>query len=163
VPAEKDSASDPKLPWYDASKGPLQVGDARVQIGHVLVGPVRMQGILGQEETPDPYLGIQLFIQNGGKTRKIDYPGRSRRSPADVRLVDNFGNIYRRRDPDPLSQVLGQVRETKSIHPGERLEDLLVFEKPLPNVQSLRLELPASAVGGSGTFRFQIPKNMIGR
>jgi hypothetical protein len=104
-----------------------------------------------------------VFIQNVSQTRKIDYPGWSRSSSAQLRLTDNFGNVYKRYDPGLLDTIIGQVREPTSIHPGDRLEDLLVFEKPLPNVQALRLELPASAVGGSGSFRFLIPKSMIRR
>jgi len=52
--------------------------------------------------------------------------------------------------------VAGHVR-TASLAPGKYVEDVLVFEPPAADVQSLRLELPAEACGRSGVFRFQIP------
>jgi hypothetical protein len=161
--APEKEPPQPDLPWHDASKGPLQLGDARVQVGYVIVSPVRLQGVVERSETPESYVGVQVFIQNVSQTRKIDYPGWSRSSSAQLRLTDNFGNVYKRYDPGLLDTIIGQVREPTSIHPGERLEDLLVFERPLPNVQALRLELPAAAVGGSGSFRFLIPRSMIRR
>ena len=47
---------------------------------------------------------------------------------------------------------------------GFRAEgDVLVFEEPLANADSLRLELPASAFGGTEAVRFEIPKSVIVR
>jgi hypothetical protein len=50
-----------------------------------------------------------------------------------------------------------------SVHPGKSVEDVVVFEEPVARAEYLRLELPASAFGGTGKLRFQIPKSMIER
>jgi hypothetical protein len=47
------------------------------------------------------------------------------------------------------------------IHPGKFTEDTLFYETPLDNISYLHLELPASAFGGTGMLRLQIPKSMI--
>jgi hypothetical protein len=38
---------------------------------------------------------------------------------------------------------------------------VVVFEGPVARAEYLRPELPASAFGGTGKLRFQIPKSMI--
>jgi hypothetical protein len=48
-----------------------------------------------------------------------------------------------------------------SIWPGKSVEDVVVFEEPVVRAEYLRLELPASAFGGTGKLRFQIPTEMI--
>jgi hypothetical protein len=50
-----------------------------------------------------------------------------------------------------------------SIRPGKSVEDVIVFEESVARAEYLRLELPASAFGGTGKLRFQIPKSMIER
>jgi hypothetical protein len=161
-PAEEPAAPAKELPWFDISRNPYQVDDVRLRLGHVIVGRVQ-QVLIERSETPDDCLGVQLRIENIGKTRKIDYRGWATSAASSIRLHDNFGNPYRRREPDLLSTFVGQVREPTAIHPGEHVDDLLVFEKPIPKISYLRLELPAAALGGTGTFRLHIPGSVIRR
>src|SRR5207248_2470 len=77
------------------------------------------------------------------------------------RLTDDRGQTYRRVSFAPGTDLAGSSGDT-FLTPGKPIVDLLVFEAPpLEGIQFLRLELPASAFGGAGTLRFQIPKASI--
>jgi hypothetical protein len=78
------------------------------------------------------------------------------------RLTDNLGNRYKRITFGLGTTVVGRVNQ-ESIHPGKTVDDVLVFEEPLANADVLRLGLPASAFGGTGEIKFEIPKSMIRR
>jgi hypothetical protein len=166
IPAERPGASAAEsIPVYDAGKGPITIGDVRIQVGWVVVNHVNYEEILEKARSQEKYLGIQVRIENGGMTRKIDYKGWA--SLVNVfggaTLTDNVGNSYNRKNFGLGTQIVGQVQEATSIYPGKSVEDLLVFETPLDNIQHLQLELPGSTVGVGGKIRIQIPKAMIRR
>lgn len=186
------SSAEKEAPWTDASKGAIQHGDFRVQLGAVVVRNVRIKDVLGDETvSPTKNLTIQVFLDNMNATRKLDYQGWSgatanvvgladllggaarnkgttSESPSAsestaASLTDNFGNSYKRLSLDLGAQVPGQITSATSVYPGKRIEDLLVFEPPIDKLQYLRLNLPATAFGGTGNVRLQIPKAMIYR
>jgi hypothetical protein len=151
-----------------------------------------MKSILdGDVETPQKYLGIQIYVGNASRTKKMDYRGWSGAvKPTDINdalkglgreggsglsdlmavggkyaatVTDNFGNTYKRFTPTLGEEIPGQVSTVTSIYPEKTMEDLLVFELPLDNVEYLHLELPAGACGMTGKVYLQIPKSMITR
>jgi hypothetical protein len=155
-----------QLPLHDASKGPIAFGDVRIQVGWVVVSFVKYQDVLEQAQSPDKYLGIQIRIQNVSTVRKVEYGGWAalRLSlSSSATLTDDLGNTYKLKNFGLLCPIVGQIQEPTSIYPGQTVEDLLVFEKPVENVSSLRLELQGSTVGGIGKIQIQIPKSMIHR
>lgn len=78
-------------------------------------------------------------------------------------LTDNFENSYQLLSLNLGEEIPGQINKRTPVYPGQRVEDLLVFEPPIDKVQFLRLKLPATAFGGTGSIRLQIPKKMIYR
>jgi hypothetical protein len=74
-------------------------------------------------------------------------------------LKDDTGNSYSR-CYFGISEVVGQVDDGESIYPEKSLSDCLVFELPTDTCQALFLELPASAVGGSGALRMKLPRSL---
>lgn len=64
-------------------------------------------------------------------------------------------------DPD-LYLPLGAIEESKSLKPGEVLEDILIF-KDLPGdaASDYRLKLPAANLGYKGTLGFKIPQSFV--
>ena len=52
--------------------------------------------------------------------------------------------------------------EKGHLTPGRTVDEVLGFPVPAAKAESLRLELPASAFGETGEFRFRIPRSMIG-
>jgi hypothetical protein len=181
-----------KIIWLDAGKGPIAYEDLRVQVGMVLVSTVKIKSALEEHgETPSKHLGIQLYVGNASKTKKINYRGWSGATSAAglddalksitgggglggvmgvagknaATLTDNFGNPYKPFKANVVlgEEIPGQISAETSIYPERNIEDLLVFEPPLENIDYLRLELPAAACGMTGTLHLQIPKSMIRR
>ena len=148
--------------WTDASKGPVQHGDVRVELAAVTVRNIKLKDPLGEESVPaTKYLTISIHLVNMNATHKIDFLGWSAmESPAAV-LQDDSGKRYQRLCRGPGGEILGQARTAISLDPGKPLEDLLVFEPPMNEIRFLRLDLPATAFGDTGSLRFQIPKELI--
>ncbi len=152
--------------WADATKTSLQRSDVEVWLSAARVEFIRLD-MLGQDgQSQDKNLAIYIKIKNKSTTKKINYEswGGQDRLIEKHRpfLEDNFGNKYRGVSFGFGTKVVGQIKDV-SIHPDQVIDDLLVFETPLANVQYLRLTLPASAFGGNGDLRFQIPESVIQR
>jgi len=148
--------------WRDASKESIIRGDVRVKILSAKVGVPLFVGHSGNPahpKDPKPYLLIQVQLSNTHPNKKLDYKSWSV-SGTNLEPEDDFGNTYKPKrfaGGAPLGQLTAE-----SIYPNATIEDLLVFEPPIDTIKYLRLELPASAFGESGTLRFEIPKPWIG-
>jgi hypothetical protein len=75
-------------------------------------------------------------------------------------LVDNAERLYAQVPFDASSEVVGRWT-APTLLPGRAAGEFLVFTAPPAGIEYLRLKLPASALGGTSEFRFQVPKSMI--
>ncbi len=57
---------------------------------------------------------------------------------------------------------MGRV-DVQSLYPRKTGIDVLVFELPVERAGTLKLELPASNIGGTGMLRLSVPVAMIER
>ncbi len=159
----KSPPADQKADWVDAAKVSIQQENVRVRVRSVVV-----DFLTGKDfrdfKSKDKALKITIAITNTDQNRKLDYRGwgGSETSLADdaPHLSDSFVNTYKRVHFGLASRIDGQI-VSKSIYPGESVDDLLVYEKPVRSVEYLLLELPASNFGGTGKLRFRIPSAMI--
>ena len=120
----------------------------------------------GNKFSPGPYLVIRLVISYTGRTTAglpydpwADLAGKpSKHQP---RLADNKGQAYAQ---VTLDAGVKPARRSGDLHisPDDQVTEVLIFSPPLEEVDYLHLELPASAFGLAGNFRFLIPKSMIG-
>jgi hypothetical protein len=111
----------------------------------------------------EDFLQIYVYVKNTNMTKKLDFiswRGNSITASNGAKLTDNYTNNYKRiamtADFDEKYSRL-----STTIYPNEVFRDLLVFERPIPGVQWLHLELPATNYGGTGILRFEIPANKI--
>jgi hypothetical protein len=161
VPLAGEGA-EPAPDWVDASKHYAQIGDLRVRVMQVRRGPA------ASTDEPRPpgteeCLHIALRVYNAGTSRRLEYRGWG--LPADpggpaVVLLDDRGQTCRLRSLGPGGEAAGQVRSA-SIAPLRPIDDVLLFDLPAANVEFLRLELPAAAVGEAGTLRLQLPRSLF--
>jgi hypothetical protein len=67
----------------------------------------------------------------------------------------DIGNHYKAVGFGFGSDIVGQIK-SESIYPGQSVDDLLIFEVQVGAAKYLKLELPASNVGETGTIRLRI-------
>lgn len=161
----RQQRNEPFDNWLDASK-PVRVGDAQIWITGVRVGKVPLTDITGYAaESVENHLMITIRITNLNPVRKLDYRtwrGLDFAFEQDyATLEDNFGNRYKRVQFGLGSVPRGAVDGGESVYPNRSVVDMLVFEPPVPNVQSLNLTLPCANLGMEGIVRLRIPRAMI--
>jgi hypothetical protein len=155
------SSSD--LQWTIARDG-VQQQDVRVTVTNIKVDFTPIRSIGDPRPSGERLLLIGLHVENLSDVRKLDFRGFAGQfdfsGDATPNLRDNFGNKYKRISFGIDSQIVGQA-QNESVYPGKGIDDLLVFEVPVEKAEFLRLELPASAFGGEGKLRLEIPRDMI--
>jgi len=144
--------------WIDASKSAIERGDVRVKIISAVKGFPKLSA---QLKNPEEQLILTIDLYNRNSRRKLDYSGWGQRARINlaVKLTDDAENLYHLKTYVRVT-VEGQLT-TKSIYPRESIQDILVFERPIDDIEYLRLELPAGAFGEPGMLYFKIPKEMI--
>jgi hypothetical protein len=164
IPPDQGKSVRKPLPagdWFDATQGELQQQGVRIKITDVSVGGVIAKSE-GKRPTEVPCLAIRVRIANTGLVRWIKYrslTSAAAGTPA-LRLTDNTGRVIHLYQLPPGWKPDGPIDQA-SLPPGESAKDVLLFELPAAPVETFRLELPASAFEGVGTFRFQIPRSMV--
>jgi hypothetical protein len=140
----------------------LQSGDVSITIARLYTCPDFIPNGIGLGVTPSEDLfHIRIIISNLSKTQKIDFATWRSTPNGDsseqAKLADNYGNRYKMILFDPLPEYL---KNQDTIYPGQQIQDILAFQKPVEGVKWFHLELPASNFGQGGTIRFEIPPNI---
>lgn len=164
---EAASSQKPDGPQWAPAQHPVEQDGVVVRVLGGKIGVVKINKTFGgQSESSEDYLALKVTIRNTTTTKKIDYSSwtADRYSFGDrsAKLSDEHGNRYKRITLSLGDTVEGQT-SSASIRPGDNITDLLLFEEPIDAAKKLRLELPASAFGGEGYLRIEIPREMIRR
>ncbi len=126
VPLDGSGSKAPADAWPDANQNAVQQGSLRIRVGDL--------------RAKDGHLRIRLLLQHVGNSGGITYRSWATATMHDApRLTDPTGNSYQHRSIDV------QPGSVRSLQPGESATDVLTFDTPPGAVQSLKLELPASA------------------
>jgi hypothetical protein len=142
--------------WVDAGRAALQQDQVGVQVTGVTLGPVEVLGAQRKRTvTPEKYLVVRVRARRvAGQLRlradKEDEPDPVFERPRAV-LSDEAGTIYQAA-PIEIESDSGPMRGPS--------EEAFLFEAPAAGAK-LRLEIPAKAWGGAGSFRFALPSSMI--
>lgn len=151
--------------WVDASTNAVKLGDVRLDIVTVRIGPVDLQQRSSIVASPERYLTIGLRASYEGILSHqtpyepwADLAGSPSKHPPT--LTDNQDRTYSQKTFDPGWKVVGR-KDGDALNPGHQVKEVLVYPVPARSVEHLRLKLPASAFGLPGEFRFQIPRSMI--
>jgi hypothetical protein len=166
-------ATGREIVWVDASHDALVHGDVRLRVSSAAVETVKFVPVQGKQPPGARGLVIALRITNAGVERNINYTSWADSPRPQNKLTigpipevpvlsDNQGKTYALKALPAGWVVKGHVASA-SIPAGssKSLDDVLVFEAPPPNIEFLRLELPASGVGAAGRLHMEIPRQMI--
>jgi hypothetical protein len=144
----------------DAAQAALQQGGTRVQITKVWIEDGKIQGAAARKGRL-LLVRVQVHrVEEASKfaARKLELPP-SRSQSVQARLIDAAGKSYEALD---LAEAGGLENIRKSSRfPVALHEEVLVFPAPPPGQAHLRLEIAATAWGGTEPFRFTIPATMI--
>lgn len=165
-PAEVDQP----IQWRDVEEGGLTLGPARVEIVRAEFGETRGRDASGTVIISDrDYLSIIVRIENYG-LQPLHYRSwygnefSAAQTKVRVRLWDDADRQY----PWILFDDVVSVRwhtPSAEVETGKKIEDVIIFDLPetvdRDGVKSLRLELPAAAVGQKGFYHFELPRSMI--
>jgi hypothetical protein len=139
----------------DASREAVQINKVQVQVAGASVEKANF----GQQ------LRLKLRLTNKGGANVV-YNGwgiaaNGGFNPGGaLALKDNLGNPYQMIQAS--GPVEGQVRQT-TLEPGKSVEDVLLFQPPLPKIEFLELTLPGGNLGGGEPVVFRIPNAMLQR
>lgn len=135
-------------------------GDALVRIRSAAVSKVSLKTLSGPSQSEEKLLIVTVEISNQHPTRKFSYNTWNEKSRSfsqqRAEARDENGNVYNHCSFGIGSDVVGAVYGSESVYPGKVLTDVLVFEAPTENCQTLLLSLPTENIGGSGTVKLKI-------
>ncbi|GAB6164687.1 hypothetical protein JCM19992_06870 [Thermostilla marina] len=153
-PAGSDGADTTGvLPWRE----PFQMGDARLHIVSARIGPVELKStMLDRFTSSEDYLEIRIQVTNTSATKRLNFDSWQGRDFAVfdsfASLRDEHDNVLRRIDFGFDTHPVGYV-DHDMINPGDSLVDILVFEPPIPQANTLFLKLPGENVDADGEQR----------
>jgi hypothetical protein len=141
--------------WVEAEQYDVDHGFVRLRVVGTAVQDVpanlRKDRRRGEKE-----LVLTVMLSHVGTKDPISFPGWRNASAASApRLTDASGKTL---GFHPRSEAGLPPRALVPFHP---VQEALAFDVPAAGSEYLRLELPATAFGGIGAVKFQIPKSMI--
>jgi hypothetical protein len=147
----------------DMEVGGIRLAGVQVRVLRAYQDQPRLVGQLKKPERPERALTILVRVSNVGTGGNVVYHswGSAVKAGADhaPTLRDSQGRTYTLKDFGPGVAVQGRFHD-KELAPGKKVDDPLVFPQPAA-AEYFVLELPASAVGSEGSFRFKIPQEKI--
>ncbi len=150
--------------WVDAATSALLQGEVAVCVVSAATEQLKVAAGGTTAASKGVNLVIHLQVDLVGTAKTIDFAGWGSANYGDSQqrpvLKDDSNHVYELRQLEPGTKVADHER-SKSLYPQLYADDYLIYEPPPDKIESLRLELPASAFGGLGTLHFQIPKSMI--
>src|SRR5262245_9473137 len=155
-------AQDPDLiqsGWVDASKAGQQQGRVRVEVTDVWIELPPKGAKTGASE-----LSVRIRLQRSKTGAEMAAGSFSTPLMWDERvqatLLDSMDSRYTQK-PTPPGRPRAAGPSSAATVTVDVSHELLVFDAPAAPAQGLRLELPASAWGGTGTLKFSIPGTMV--
>jgi len=156
---------DNDVQWTRSDR-PSILGGIEVRVNGVKYDRAKLNDLGSEQDSKDAYVIVRIGIHNVDRDRRVEYrswSGSGALTDAGLaELTDRDGKKYPREDFGLGLQVAGQVT-TATINPTDTVEDVLIFKATGKESDVYRLELPGSAVGEDGAFRFAIPAESINR
>jgi hypothetical protein len=151
--------------WAIAGQVALRQGDARIRVTSVRIMALDTQDRVGTRSHRNS-LVIGVLIRNMGASKVIPFSGwgsvDAKSDQPLPSLTDGRDRAYQLLQALPSKDFAGSSSGAM-LAPGKEATEMLVFEAPAGDVQTLHLELPAAAFGGGGGLRWEIPASMLGR
>lgn len=146
---------------------PLRSGNVQLQIQSMAVEQVSLESTTDDATfvSSDKYLVIWIAIFNLSDGEDVVFESWSQNSTLatadrETVLIDRSDRLYEQINLKRSQRVRGSV-DSDTIPPGGLIECALVFERPKPSADRLRLSLPAQNTEEEGFFYFEIDATQI--
>jgi hypothetical protein len=158
--------------WSSVSRGiAIDINSLAVDVHYVGYGEVRAKDAQNRVVVSDQknYLQAYLKLKNlgSGPVKYISWQGNSfTAGDQQVRatLIDDQQRSYPMQEFEHVAGLKGHTPRA-ILAEKEEIDDVVVFVIPETanrrTIRYLRLELPAEAYGGSGVYRFEIPRQSV--
>jgi hypothetical protein len=155
----KDGLAAP-ADWVDVTKAAWERDDVRVSVTSFTVYPIELIGPKNKQQwTKESYVQVRVKVENVGVARAVDVSGWPESpTPDGPKLTDANGRVLPLKVFPEGWSVVERPKPNKVLFPGRSTEQLLIFESPGKTAGDLRLELPASAFGGTESVRLLLPR-----
>lgn len=99
------------------------------------------------------YIGIRYQLTNGDEQKKFLLD-----TGISYRLIDEFGNQYRKISPPPGKEGEAAVlpKGFPSLYPGETYGEEVFFEPPIPKANHLKFQIIADSLGVRGPIELAV-------
>jgi hypothetical protein len=163
-PSKKKGRPQPPAPDRPDWARKARAGALEVTIHDVAWREVEVTTTALQVRSTVTCFAIELHLKNVSTNASLEYrtwgvppvgP-----APGHATLTDNFGNLC---TPEPRSSkatITGEISHA-GLFPGAERRDILLFDRPLRNVEHLTLTLPLERQGEKGALKFRIPARAI--
>ena len=129
----------------------IETNGVSVKVGRMWINPDFVPNGIGDGVTPtEDNFHIVVEISNLNPRQKLEFS--TWRDNAE--LSDTNGNSY---STLSFSATPTYLKNGGTIYPQDSFSDILVFQKPIPNVGVLHLKLPLSNLGMHGELGFEVP------
>lgn len=156
-------ADPPGIVWTDISKESARIGDVSIKLRSAIVRDT-WWGPDGNGFANGRHQRISLTITNRSEAKKYDFRPWGRGTHPDARgvtVTDDLDNSYKsillRRGLNLRLMPYPYLDDDHSLYPGKDTIDDLLYESPIAKAKTIRITLPAAAVGQKGTFHIEIP------
>jgi hypothetical protein len=148
--------------WPNALCEAVQTDGVRVRLVRASTQAVPIEDRAGGRRWAERGLMLHVRVSNMASDRLVRFAGwgLSGTEAEAITVVDDQGRPCSARTFEPGWAVLGRAGPAV-LAGGKWVDDVLVFAPPSPDVAFLRLTLPASAFGGTGSLRLEVPREMI--
>ena len=152
----------PRSGWPNAMREAVQKDGVRVRVVRASTQAVPIEDRAGGRRWAERGLMLHVRVSNMASDRVVRFAGwgLTGTQAETITVVDDQGRPYSARTFEPGWAVLGRPGSVVLAW-GKWVDDVLVFAPPSPDVAFLRLTLPASAFGGTGRLRVEIPREML--
>lgn len=155
----KDGLAAP-ADWVDVTKAAWERDDVRVSVTSCTVSPVEIIGPKNKQQwTKESYVHVRVRVENVGVARAVEVNGWPELpTPDGPKLTDANGRVLSLKVFPESWSVVDRPKPNKVLFPGRWTEQLLIFESPGKTPGDFKLELSASAFGGTETVRLLLPR-----
>jgi hypothetical protein len=146
--------------WLSPDK-PAVIDGIKVELLGGKIGKVKLLDfqLKPTDESKDTVAQVRIRVTNNKQNYRLQYDGWT--GFGDAKLTDEHKNIYQ---TSPITDFVGRTTiYQRRIDPGQSVEDVILFDEPLPGAKTFRLELDGEVLqkGNDKRIYYKVPRSFF--